>query len=77
MRAALSAEAAGAVAPEVAASARADAAETGGGPAQPDVSSWFADPEGGGANGNLFQGCEHFFLDVFLELPVQIVPLQS
>ena len=55
----------------------AGAAEMGGGPAQPDVSSWFADPEGGRANTGMLQGCEQFFLDldVFLELLVQTVQL--
>ena len=43
----------GAIATEAAASATAGAAEMGGGPAQPDVSSWFADPEGGRANADL------------------------
>ena len=43
----------GAVATEVSASATTGAAEMGGGPAQPDVSSWFADPEGGRPNADL------------------------
>ena len=58
----------GAMATEVAAPATTGAAEMGGGPAQPDVSSWFADPEGGGANGDMLQAYAHFFLDFFLEL---------
>ena len=65
----------GAIATEVAASASTGAAEMGGGPAQPDVSSWFADPEGGWANTGMLQGREHIFLNVFLELLVQAVPL--